>query len=186
MDECDSSALLFSHPKGSDWKTLLRLASASANSSKGSMNGGVYIIINIIIIIGCICNILRHLFVKAGSKKWDDVIKTNIECALIKQEFMEHPIAYCLQLLLNYGSEPKISQRLCYWFCTLKRVDFHTKFNQFLFLLDPLLVWHETGVILLISAGGSKFQTTMSEQASAPGENSKVHVFVFVRLHMFL
>lgn len=133
---------------------------------------------------------MRHFCVKTGSKEWDNVIKNSLKRVA---EFTVHPV-YCIQLLLNRGSEPKISQRSCYWFCALKRVYFHTKFNQFLFPFDPLLVWHEAGVILLISAGGSKFQTTMTEQASTPGENSTVHVCISVTcacycfcmwLHMF-
>lgn len=119
---------------------------------------------------------MRHFCVKTGSKEWDNVIKNSLKRVA---EFTVHPV-YCIQLLLNRGSEPKISQRSCYWFCALKRVYFHTKFNQFLFPFDPLLVWHEAGVILLISAGGSKFQTTMTEQASTPGENSTVHVCISV------
>lgn len=106
-------------------------------------------------------------------------MKNNLKCVIIKQEFIEHPI-YCTQLLLKYGSEPEISQRLCYWVHALKRVCFHTKFNRFLFPFDPLLVWHEAGVILLISAGGSRFHTTMTEHALAPGENTTVPECIFV------
>lgn len=41
-------------------------------------------------------------------------------------------------------------------------------------------MWHEAGVILWISAGGSKFQTALTEQASTPGEDTTVHACISV------
>lgn len=45
---------------------------------------------------------------------------------------------------------------------------FHTTYNQHLFPLIPC--WFGAGVILLYSAGGSKFQSNVTENASASGK----------------
>lgn len=50
----------------------------------------------------------------------------------------------------------------------MRRLRFYTKFNLFLFALESILLWHEAGVIPLLSAGGSKFQNTMTEEGCAP------------------
>lgn len=70
-------------------------------------------------------------------------------------------------------NQPKGS---CYWLELKKDSTSTLNLISFLFPFDPLLVWHEAGVILFVSAGGSEFKTTMTEQASTQGENTTVQM----------
>lgn len=51
-----------------------------------------------------------------------------------------------------------------------------------MFALESILLWHEAGVIPLLSAGGSKFQNTMTEEGCAPWKWKWKCVFVLMLL----